>query len=131
MKILKDLVLPESAVYPVLFLPVRVQRLLAKLIGYPRVNALLTSLPGNCEDLHDVYGSIENYRSDFVTEMMAQNIDAILCPAMAVYPMRRGMPNKLYAGCCYNAIFNLLDLATGTIFERKAVGAGAQPNLNF
>ncbi|KAL6738195.1 hypothetical protein Aduo_011767 [Ancylostoma duodenale] len=114
-KLKEDIVLPESAVHPVMLMPVRVQRLLAKLVGYPRVKALLTSLPGNCEDLRDVYGSIENYRSDFVTEMMAQNIDAILCPAMAVYPMKRGMPNKLFAGCCYNAIFNLLDFAAGVI----------------
>ncbi|EPB67743.1 Amidase [Ancylostoma ceylanicum] len=113
-KLIQDIVLPECGVHPFMLMPVRIQRLIAKLVSYPRVKALLTSLPATCEDLREVYGSIENYRSEFVTEMMAQNIDAILCPAMVVYPMRKGVPNRLFAGCCYNAIFNLLDFAAGT-----------------
>ncbi|EYC43757.1 hypothetical protein Y032_0481g2249 [Ancylostoma ceylanicum] len=114
-KLIQDIVLPECGVHPFMLMPVRVQRLIAKLVSYPRVKALLTSLPATCEDLREVYGSIENYRSAFVTEMMAQNIEALLCPAMVVYPMKKGVPNKLFAGCCYNAIFNLLDFAAGVI----------------
>ncbi|KAK6036127.1 hypothetical protein COOONC_26368, partial [Cooperia oncophora] len=65
--------------------------------------------------MRDIFGCIENYRAQFVEQMIAQNIDAILCPAMAVYPMKKGIPNKLFAGCCYNAIFNLLDFAAGVV----------------
>ncbi|KAK5973892.1 Fatty-acid amide hydrolase 1 [Trichostrongylus colubriformis] len=114
-KLKKDIVLPESAIHPVMLLPIRFQRLIAKFHLYPRVKSVLTSLPDNCEEMRATYGNIENYRSEFVEQMMAQDIDAILCPAMAVYPMKKGVPNKLFAGCCYNAIFNLLDFAAGVV----------------
>ncbi|CAJ0602836.1 unnamed protein product [Cylicocyclus nassatus] len=114
-KLKQDIVLPECSVHPVMLLPISIQRIIARFVSYPRLRTLLTSLPDNCEDLRDVYGKIEGYRSDFVSEMMLHNLDALLCPAMAVYPMKQGMPNRLFAGCCYTAIFNLLDFAAGVV----------------
>ncbi|ETN68935.1 Amidase [Necator americanus] len=112
----RDIVLPECRLHPIMLLPVPLQRLTARLfIRYPRMKAVLTSVPSNCQDLNSVYGRIEKYRSDFITQMMAQNIDALLCPAMGVYPLKKGMPNKIFVGCCYTALFNVLDYAAGVI----------------
>ncbi|KHJ99293.1 Amidase [Oesophagostomum dentatum] len=51
-KLKKDIVLPECAVHPVMLLPITIQRLIAKLVSYPRVRTLLTSLPDSCEGIH-------------------------------------------------------------------------------
>ncbi|KAK6047397.1 Amidase [Cooperia oncophora] len=50
-KLKKDIVLPESAVHPVMLLPISIQRIIAKFHLYPRVKSVLSALPANCEGL--------------------------------------------------------------------------------
>ncbi|VDL75786.1 unnamed protein product [Nippostrongylus brasiliensis] len=117
-KLMNDIIDPLLFSQVALFMiPVWVQRLLAypaKLI-FPRLSNIMHSLPRNTSELRENYADIEDYRHDFVMKMKEQNLDALLCPPQVMTAPKHNVPARLFAGCNYTAVFNLLDFGAGVV----------------
>uniref|UniRef100_A0A158P8D5 fatty acid amide hydrolase n=1 Tax=Angiostrongylus cantonensis TaxID=6313 RepID=A0A158P8D5_ANGCA len=117
-KLFNDIIDPLLYTKVLLFMvPVRLQRLLAYPVKYifPRLANIMHSMPLNTGELRETYAEIEEYRHDFIKEMKAKNLDAILCPPQAMTAPKHHVPSKLFAACCYTAVFNLLDFGAGVV----------------
>lgn len=63
-------------------LPVYLKRFLGLLLSYsyPRIAAVLQSLPCDTSDLREIYAEIMAFREQFVKLMKNQKLDALICP---------------------------------------------------
>ncbi|CAJ0602872.1 unnamed protein product [Cylicocyclus nassatus] len=121
-KLLSDIVDPSLYGQVILLMiPIWIQRLLAYPSKYffPRFANMMHSLALNTTELRETYAEIEDYRGDFVVLMQEQKLDALLCPPQVLTAPKHHIPAKLFAACCYTAIFNLLDFAAGVVNVTK------------
>ncbi|KIH64350.1 hypothetical protein ANCDUO_05339 [Ancylostoma duodenale] len=121
-KLLNDIVDPSLYGQVVLLLvPLWLQRLLAYPAEYffPRFANMMHSLALNTSELRETYAEIEDYRGDFVELMKEQKLDALLCPPQVMTAPKHHIPARLFAACCYTAIFNLLDFGAGVVNVTK------------
>ncbi|EPB76597.1 Amidase [Ancylostoma ceylanicum] len=121
-KLMNDLVDPSLYGQVVLLLvPLWLQRLLAYPAEYifPRFANMMHSLALNTSELRETYAEIEEYRGDFVELMKERKLDALLCPPQVMTAPKHHIPARLFAACCYTAIFNLLDFGAGVVNVTK------------
>ncbi|KAK6045124.1 hypothetical protein COOONC_17371, partial [Cooperia oncophora] len=99
-------------------IPLRLQRILAYPVKYifPRLANMMHSMALNTGELRETYADIEDYRADFVVLMQEEKLDALLCPPQVMTAPKHHVPARLFAACCYTAVFNLLDFAAGKLY---------------
>ncbi|VDO78515.1 unnamed protein product [Haemonchus placei] len=117
-KLFNDIIDPTLFPQIGLFMvPLWVQRILAyptKFI-FPRLANMMHAMALNTAELRETYADIEDYRGDFVLLMQEKKLDALLCPPQVITAPKHNVPGKLFAACCYTAVFNLLDFAAGVV----------------
>ncbi|KAK6020382.1 hypothetical protein OSTOST_13964 [Ostertagia ostertagi] len=98
-------------------IPLWLQRVLAypTKFFFPRLANMMHSMALNTGELRETYADIEDYRGDFVVLMQEKKLDALLCPPQVMTAPKHHVPAKLFAACCYTAVFNLLDFAAGVV----------------
>lgn len=105
----------------IMIVPVWMQRLLAYPADYffPRLANMMRAMTNSTKEIRETYAEIEEYRDDFVGQMMEQNVDAILCPPQVLITPKHDVPSRLFSAVCYTAIFNLLDFGAGVVNVTK------------
>nr|CDJ82040.1 Amidase domain containing protein [Haemonchus contortus] len=117
-KLFNDII--DSTLFPqigLFMIPLWVQRILAyptKFI-FPRLANMMHAMALNTGELRETYADIEDYRGDFILLMQEKKLDALLCPSQVITAPKHNVPGKLFAACCYTAVFNLLDFAAGVV----------------
>ncbi|PIO63308.1 hypothetical protein TELCIR_15094 [Teladorsagia circumcincta] len=117
-KLFNDIIDPTLYGQVVLFMiPLWLQRVLAypTKFFFPRLANMMHSMALNTGELRETYADIEDYRGDFVVLMQEKKLDALLCPPQVMTAPKHHVPAKLFAACCYTAVFNLLDFAAGVV----------------
>jgi len=102
-----------------------VSRLLSAL-GWRRL-AAINSAGGSktAYEYQELTSWLVSYQSRFIAAMNEQNIDAIICPGLAVPALPHGMSKDLTPACSYTLLYNLLKFPAGTVPVTKV---RADPN---
>ncbi|KAF1758286.1 hypothetical protein GCK72_014744 [Caenorhabditis remanei] len=117
-KLMNDIIEPTITFQRTLCtVPAWIQRLLSYPVSlvFPRLGMFMKSLTRDTFELREAYAAIEAYREEYVSLMLKDNLDVILCPPSIMPAPQHDVPSKLLCGASYTFIYNLLDFGAGVV----------------
>ncbi|EFO93199.1 hypothetical protein CRE_09992 [Caenorhabditis remanei] len=122
-KLMNDIIEPTITFQRTLCtVPAWIQRLLSYPVSlvFPRLGMFMKSLTRNTFELREAYAAIEAYREEYVSLMLKDDLDVILCPPSIMPAPQHDVPSKLLCGASYTFIYNLLDFGAGSFSNRPS-----------